>query len=66
MVIRQKFETLGYFGEPNVAFISNNKKSTFYISQEQTVMFNQFLIDNKYNVIWENSHFLLYAPPIKK
>ncbi len=62
LVIRQKFETIGHFGIPYDDYISDNRESTRYVSQEQTKLFNQFLLDNKYKVVWQNSHFILYKP----
>lgn len=66
MVIRQKFETLGSFGVPSDEYISDNRKSSMYVSQEQTRMFNQFLVEHKYKSIWNNTYFVLYSPQIKK
>jgi hypothetical protein len=62
LVLRQKFETIGYFGVPSDDYISDNRKSTIYVSQEQTIFFNKFLLENNYHVVWENSHFILYEP----
>jgi hypothetical protein len=62
LVIRQKFETIGDFGIPSVGYISDNRKSTSFVSQEQTRLFNEFLIKHGYKIIWENSHFILYKP----
>jgi hypothetical protein len=67
LVIRQKFDTIGAsFGIPNDEYISDNRTSTKFVSQEQTRMFNQFLLENNYKIIWQNSHFVLYAPQEKQ
>lgn len=66
IVIRQKFETIGHFGNPSDEYISDKRKSTNYVSQEQTRIFNKFLIDNNYKIVWNNSYFNLYEPQSKQ
>ena len=62
MVVRQKFETIGEFGKPTAEYNIDNLESITVISKEQTKLFNQFLIENRYKVVWENTYFILYAP----
>jgi hypothetical protein len=64
IVIRQKFETIGEFSTPSDNYISDDRNSDLYVSQEQTRMFNQFLINNNYKAVWNNDHFVLYRPEI--
>ncbi|MFZ4400521.1 MAG: hypothetical protein ACOYO1_10840 [Bacteroidales bacterium] len=60
MVVRQKFETIGEFGSPFAEYISDNHESIM-VSKEQSKLFNQFLVENKYKIIWENHYFILYT-----
>lgn len=62
LVIRQKFATIGGFGISSNQFLSSTKEGTPYFSQDQIRVFNNFLIENKYKIIWQNTHFNLYAP----
>ncbi|MEI6752090.1 MAG: hypothetical protein WCK78_02885 [Paludibacter sp.] len=62
LVIRQKFPTIGGFGIPSDQFLSSTKNGNLYFSQEQIRVFNNFLIENKYKIIWQNTYFNLYAP----
>jgi hypothetical protein len=62
VVIRQKFQTIGKFGTPSDEYISDNHIGDKYISQEQTKIFNRFLKENNYRIIWQNVYFVLYSP----
>jgi hypothetical protein len=61
LVLRQKFRTIGYFGEPSDEYLSDNQDDG-YINRDINNSFNRFLTENRYGVIWQNSHFILYAP----
>ena len=62
MVIRQKFKTIGHFGKPSDEYLSDNLIGDKYIGQEQTKIFNRFLKENNYRIIWQNLYFVLYSP----
>lgn len=64
LVIRQKFKTIGNFGKPSDEYISDNHLGDKYIGQKQTIIFNRFLKENNYRIIWENLYFVLYSPVI--
>ena len=66
MVLRQKFVTMGSeFSAPTPRMLHTygNAKSNFCIDTKIAVL-NHFLASRRYQIVWENAHFVLYRPGI--
>ena len=61
VVIQQKFETIGGFGEPNPNYLREDKTRDVYsYNVERVKAFNQFISDHQYSISWSNAHFNIY------
>ena len=63
LVLQQKFNTLGmYWSEPNDRFKTDYVYQDTYRDNRKLEVLNKFLEYGKYQVIYEDSHFILYKP----
>ena len=63
LVLQQKFNTLGaYWSEPNDRFRTDYVYQDTYRDNRKLEVLNKFLEYGKYQVIYEDSHFILYKP----
>ena len=60
VILRQKFQTIGGFGDPSEEYISNNGDDRLYVSNKRTKIFNNFIAENNYELVWSNLYFNIY------
>ena len=63
IVVQQKFETIGGFGDPSEFYLREDKTREVYsYSVERVIAFNTFLKENRYSILWSNDYFNIYGP----
>ena len=63
LVLQQKFNTLGpYWSEPTDGFRTEYDQENTYRDNRKLEVLNRFLEYGEYQVIYEDSHFILYQP----
>lgn len=60
IVIQQKFYTVVNFSKPIDNYLSQTKEDLFNSSRLRNKVMNLFLENHNYNVIFENTHFVIY------
>jgi len=59
-VLVQKFPSIGTFGKPDKYYFSEHPSGQRHLYIEQIKVLLNFLVENNYQVVWENSYFTLY------
>ncbi|MBO4871757.1 MAG: HAD-IB family phosphatase [Muribaculaceae bacterium] len=63
LVLRQKFNTIGTeWGEPSETYLTDYGLQNAYQDNSKLKVLNQFLDEHHYQVIYEDTHFVLCAP----
>lgn len=67
VIVQQKFETIGGFGEPNPYYLREDKTRDVYsYNVERVKAFNKFIADYEYSISWSNTYFNIYEVKSKK
>lgn len=62
VVVQQKFQTVAYFGDPDITYMDENKPNTHRYNSDRTKSMNHFLRINGYRSVWSNDYFVIYKP----
>lgn len=60
VIVQQKFETIGSFGEPSIDYMSVDRTDGYTYSKGRMKAINNFIKNNEYEIVWSNKHFNIY------
>lgn len=60
IIVQQKFETIGYFSEPMLDYMYENKEDIYTYDKRRVIAMNAFIKKNDYKIIWSNPYFNIY------
>lgn len=60
IVVQQKFNTIKTFSEPIDNYMAVTDDNPYLYSKNRTLMMNDFLKRNHYEIVWQNAYFNIY------